>query len=138
MSFLDEGMSLITLDQKYWDYIEDFSIQTERIFLSSKGEGRFYLLFPYHNGKEFENFIEEAAAREDLMFVYGIFDRVKKGLPLLKYTKGSFVHEKYYSTKIWEYEIARDVKGNVVPNERGLPTITHLKVLKTAGPGEND
>ncbi len=138
VKYLDEQTALIILDQKYWDYIEDYSIQTERIFLSPKGDGQFYLLFPFSKGKEFENFIKEAIAREDLMFVYGIFDKVENDLPLLKYTQGSFIHEKYYSTKIMEYDVKRDAEGNVVLNKNGLYEITNAKLLKIAGPGEND
>ena len=31
----------VLLDNKYWDYIEDYSIQDEVMFVSEKGEGKF-------------------------------------------------------------------------------------------------
>lgn len=29
------------LENKYWDYVEDYSIQDEKMFVSEKGEGKF-------------------------------------------------------------------------------------------------
>jgi len=39
---LDEQTAQLTPDQKYWDSIEDYSIYSERILLSPKGDGQFY------------------------------------------------------------------------------------------------
>jgi hypothetical protein len=133
-----EPVAKLTLSQQYWDYIEDYSIQTERMFLSSKGDGDFIVLFRYKDKSVFESFIKGAIDREDLMFVYGQFLKAESNKPVLGYLNGSFVHEKFYSTKIWEYDIERDQSGNVVVNEIGVPKISNLKVLKVAEPGEND
>lgn len=130
----------LTLSQKYWDYVEDYSIQKEVMFLSNKGGGDFILLFPYKVKEKikFEKFIRESIAREDLMFVYGLLLKVESNKPVLGHTNGRFVHEKYYSTNIWEYDIKRDNRGNIITNERGLPAITNVKVLKIPLFGEND
>jgi hypothetical protein len=138
ISFNSDDVAVITLDQKYWDYIEDHSIQSERIFLSPKGEGKFLLLFPVKDKDEFMPFINEAIAREDLMFVYGVFSSIENKMPVLKYTNGRFIHEKYYSTKIFEYDIARSTNGEIKTNEIGVPVVINTKVLKVPGPGEND
>ncbi|WP_196158772.1 hypothetical protein [Reinekea sp. G2M2-21] len=138
VEYKGEQVAKLTLSQKYWDYVEDYSIQTERMFLSSKGGGDFIVLFRYKEKSQFEPYIRSAIGREDLMFVYGQFLWVESDKPVLGYLNGSFVDEKYYSTKIWEYDIERDEEGNVVANEMGLPKISNLKVLRVPGPGQND
>jgi len=138
VSYENDNLALLTLEQKYWDYIEDNSIQTEKIFLSPKGDGGFMLLFPIKDKDKFEVFIQDAVAREDLMFVYGEFKEVKKNLPVLKFTNGSFIHERFYSTKIMEYDIVRDDKGNILVNNIGVPQTKNSKLLRIPKAGEND
>jgi hypothetical protein len=128
------------IDHKYYDYIEDFSIQREKIFLSPKGEGKFIFLqsFPNSPLDSLKIFCKEMTKRKDLAFCYGEFNRIENGLPLLHGIRARFIHEQFYSTKIWSYDIQRDAGGNVIPDGRGFPSIGKVDILKIPGPGKND
>jgi len=138
--FIKNDLLRLTLNQKYWDYIEDYSVQTERIFLSPLGEGIFYLDIPFAQSKknEIDEYFDSASKRKDLVFAYGTFSGIVEGVPILQYRNASYVHERYYSTAIFKYEISRDENGKVITDDRGLPKVKNLVTLKTPMPGKND
>jgi hypothetical protein len=68
------GVSAIsfTLEQKYWDYIEDYSIQDEVMFVSPPGEGDFILQVPQILlTEEDKEVLKKMAEEKKLFFCYG-------------------------------------------------------------------
>ena len=131
----------LTIDQKYWDYIEDFSIQTETIFLSSAGEGLFRFVIESTSPLSYEEQEKELADmvnREDLALVYGKLHDFDGDVPILQGLGLRTIHEMYYSTKIWYYEIERNADGSVAVDENGWPIKTNFKSLTIPKAGEND
>ncbi|MFQ5607150.1 MAG: hypothetical protein ACE5GA_04325 [Candidatus Zixiibacteriota bacterium] len=130
----------IVLDQKYYDYIEDFSIQQERMFVSPKGEGRYYyrkFLADIHPDSA-KSELGVLAARQNLGFCYGEIVSLKDGDPVLRGGRIRFVHEAVYATNIFSYVVERDSLGRVVVGKDGFPSLVDFEVLKIAGPGKND
>ena len=63
---------------------------------------------------------------------------MKDSLPVLDGIAMRIIHEQFYSTKIFSYKAKRDSSGMVILNGKGYPELDDFKVLKIAGPGEND
>lgn len=136
----NEVITDLVFDQKYYDYIEDFSIQQETMFISPFGEGKFILRKTMtktaaDSVKEFLNYLVQD---KSLGFCYGNFVELKESLPILESKGVRFIPEAYYATNIFSYEVERDSLGNVVIGEDGFPSLTNFKMLKLAGPGKND
>jgi hypothetical protein len=127
---------LFTLDQKYWDYVEDYSIQDEVMFLSPEGEGEFHAVVQLTLTDEEKQKLRKMPELQTLFFCYGtiIADNT---LPAMKATYIKTVDYKYYSTKIFSYKIKRNEEGRVVTYENGRPAIEEFKMLKVAGRGQN-
>jgi hypothetical protein len=127
---------LFTLEQKYWDYIEDYSIQDEVMFLSPEGEGEFHAVVQLTLTDEEKQKLRKLPDEQTLFFCYGtiIADNT---LPAMKATYIKTVDYKYYSTKIFSYKIKRDDEGRVVTDKVGRPQPDDLKFLKVAGRGQN-
>jgi hypothetical protein len=127
---------LFTLEQKYWDYVEDYSIQDEVMFVSPEGEGEFHAVVQLTLTDEEKQKLRKMPEQQTLFFCYGtiIADNT---LPAMKATYIKTVDYKYYSTKIFSYKIKRDDKGRVVTDNAGRPQTDDLKFLKVAGRGQN-
>jgi hypothetical protein len=127
---------LFTLEQKYWDYIEDYSIQDEVMFLSPEGEGEFHAVIQLTLTDEEKQKLRRMPEEQTLFFCYGniIADNT---LPAMKATYIKTVDYKYYTTKIFSYKIKRDEEGHVVTDKAGRPQPDDLKFLKVAGRGQN-
>jgi hypothetical protein len=129
----DSASSLyIKAQHKYWDYVEDFSIQREKMFVSPFGGG------PFVYRKEIANRpidtvykdMAELAHKNNIGIFYGKIAGSRVSPPLLDGTRARFIHRQFYSTGIWSYEIKKDSAGNY--------RMENLKILKVAGPGIND
>ncbi len=131
---------MFRLDQKFYDYIEDFSIQRETIFLSPKGEGEFYYIqsFPDSSSDTIKKWLDGMVYRNDLAFCYGDFYKLENDLPVLVGKRTRFIHEQFYSTQIMSYGIKRDNEGKIIADVRGYPECDSLKLLQIPRSGEND
>ena len=136
----DSVFTEIRFEQHYYDYIEDFSIQTETMFVSPLGGGDF--LYGHElagvPADSVRQMLSVTAKPGDLGFAYGTFREIRNGLPYLDAVRVRFIPEKYFSTAIFKYDVQRDADGEVVADKRGFPVLTGLEILKLAGPGEND
>ena len=135
--YLDNAnMIWIRFDQHYWDYIEDYSIQDEKMFISEKGEGNCWVTVPADLAGDTAA-IKKFPAEHKLLLLYGNFKELFNGLPLFTAVQVKYFDYTVYSTKIFSYEIQRDAHGNVETDKKGNPRTTNLHFLKVAGPGQN-
>lgn len=136
----DTAIVSIVLDQKYYDYIEDFSIQDEKIFLSPRGEGKFIHIKRITNisADTIRSDLSKLAEKGNLGFCYGAFTGLDVRMPVLEGGPIRFIHEKDFATNICSYEVERDADGKVIVDDRGFPKLKNFKMLKVPGPGKND
>jgi hypothetical protein len=125
----------LKIEQKYWDYIEDFSIQTEKIFLSPLGEGDFYFVIRI-DPRDKENY-SKFAVPPNLAIIYGTVEEVKDGDITILGDYVKFIDEQYYATNIFSYRVARDSSGKVVLGKDGFPKLVDFKMLKIPKAGRN-
>jgi hypothetical protein len=133
------GVSTIEfiLEQKHWDYIEDYSIQDEIMFVSPLGDGSFKLQVPALLLTESDkDRISKMAEEKKLFLCYGQL-HASTDLPLLIATGIKVVDYKFYSTAIFTYDIERDTEGHVVLEKNGIPKHTGFKMLRIAKRGQN-
>ncbi|HEX8298014.1 MAG TPA: hypothetical protein VF594_02545 [Rubricoccaceae bacterium] len=136
----DSVFTRIEFEQHYYDYIEDFSIQDETMFVSPLGGGRF-VYADARAGASVDSLrqsLSMGAASGNLGFVYGTLQAVRSGLPILTNGRIRFVPDRLFSTAIFRYDVRRDAEGRAVGTENGFPELTGIEFLKIAGPGQND
>jgi hypothetical protein len=112
----DSARSILNIEaeHKYWDYIEDFSVQREKMFVSPFGAGKFIYR------KKLENqpidttmkHMSVLAEKKNIGMFYGKLEEVKDGIPILDGDRARFIHRQFYSTRIWEYKMVKDSAGN--------------------------
>jgi len=124
------------LENKYWDYTEDYSIQDEVMFVSEKGDGRFLVTLSGINSNEIET-LKRFPAEKKLFLVYGDFKDIKDNYPVIFAQQIKYVDYEFYSTNIFSYEIKRDKKGNVQTDKKGKVQMTNFKFLRIAKAGQN-
>jgi hypothetical protein len=124
------------LDNKYWDYIEDYSIQDEVMFVSEKGDGKFYVVLENVNPDDLKS-IKNFPAEQKLFLVYGNFKEMSNNYPVIIAQQIKFIDYEFYSTKIFSYDVERDKNGEVVTDKKSRAKITGLHFLKVAGKGQN-
>lgn len=128
----------LLLDQKFYDYIEDFGAQREKIFLSPYGEGLYHLRRT-HVGASADTLrraLSVLAARGNLVFSYGMFRGLQDSLPVLTSTGARFIHRQFYSTEIFSYGVVRDSLGKVVLDSHGYPELSDYAIHKLPGEGD--
>ena len=124
-SFVSGAAIVTDYEHHYWDFVEDYGPQKERVFLSPKGEGNFRCIqkVSEFGGKE----KAPLPPAGYLAIVYGVVDRLDKDgtvllrCPPLTKTLGP---EKF-ATDIWTYGRDYVVHGNK----------SDFKVLRVPGPG---
>jgi hypothetical protein len=102
------GMEVL-FEHHYWDFIEDYSVQKARAFLSPRGEGMFQASFPEQHAQ-----LPEHVRVDDMAIVYGTPERldadgrtvVLTGVRFKTFPKG------LYATDIWDYGRDFLVKGD--------------------------
>ena len=135
----DTIFSQVYLEQKYYDYIEDFSIQRETIFLSSHGEGKFVFNKDLVHAPldTVLKALSVVAKRGALAFCYGTFTGLRNGIPVIQSSGIRFIPSEFYSTGILSYEVERDSTGRVVMRKNGFPELTNIRIIKIPGAGTN-
>ena len=130
------NMVQFRLENKYWDYIEDYSIQDEKMFVSEKGDGKFIVTLSNVSPDEWET-VKNFPKENKLFLVYGMFKEIVNGLPVIAATGIKYIDYEWYTTRVFSYEIERDKNGNVVTDKKGRVQTTRFKFLKIATAGQN-
>lgn len=135
----DSSTISILLENKYWDYIEDYSVQDEVMFISPKGGGQFSVLVKSIKLTDSEiEYLKTFANDKKLLLCYGLLTPNEESeTPILTAQGLKIVDYRLYSTKIFSYDIQRDKKNKVVKNKSGRTTLTNYQRLKVASPGQN-
>ena len=93
-----------TLEHHYYDWLEDFSIQKEKIFLSPKGEGIFRTFWKIKKEPDSIEEMKNVSVPGNLIIVYGIPDLVNEdGSITLKSIYIRIIEKKWYRTDILNY-----------------------------------
>lgn len=142
VTFISEDQEIISrihLDQKYFDYIADYSIQQEIFFLSPLGEGEFILEQRHETASpdSLKNNLIKQIPSGSLGFSYGTLTDVVDGTPILEVAGFRLFDERAYSTNIWKYNIERDSLGHVIAGENGYPKTGTIEILSVPGRGAN-
>jgi hypothetical protein len=125
-------LASLVVDQKYYDYVEDFGPQHERMFVSPYGEGKFLFDKIFLNTGmdsvkvKFRNFPSNGT----LAFCYGTFSAIRDSLPVLTAINARFVPSERFATDIFSYRAKRDSLGNIISDERGFPDLMDFKILR--------
>jgi len=126
----------VLLDNKYWDYTEDYSIQDEVMFVSEKGDGKFLVTLTGITPEQFES-LKRFPAEKKLLLVYGNFKENVNNYPIIAAQQIKFIDYEWYSEKIFSYEVKRDEDGNVETDKKGKVQTTNFHFFKIAGKGQN-
>jgi hypothetical protein len=132
----DSVVLTFLLENKYWDYIEDYSIQDEVMFVSPKGDGKFLVTMPSMTLSESEAY-KNFPSKQKLFLVYGNFNGTSNNLPLLMAQQVKHIDHYWYSTAIFTYEVKRDSNGEIEKDKKGGVQIVNLSFLKVAKKGQN-
>lgn len=124
------------LTNKYWDYVEDYSIQDEVMFVSEKGDGRFLVTVSGIDPEQLEA-VKHFPEEKKLFLVYGTFKEIANNYPVLTALKIKYIDYELYTTKVFSYEVARDEKGEVITGKKGDIGMTNFNFLKVAHRGQN-
>jgi len=128
----------ILIEHKYWDFIEDFSIQNEKIFLSENGEGKFYLISKYPiSSKQKLDSLSNNYKIDDFIICYGFLKNNNLNIPEINAQFSRTIPYKFYSTKIMKYDAKKDENGSTVCNEKNSYELTNFKSLKIPTAGQN-
>lgn len=125
-------LTRVHFDQKYYDYIEDYSIQREVFFISPYGEGEFISERVYKDltADSLTQILNSGLNKGDLGFNYGIFKTIESGKPVLEGVGLRIVDKQFYSTEYMSYTVQRDSLGKVIPRSDGFPSLEHGKIEK--------
>lgn len=135
--FVDENNRItFLLDNKYWDYIEDYSIQDEVMFVSEKGDGKFWLTLSELSPEQIQE-VKRFPAEKKLFLVYGIFKDISNNYPALTAQQVKYIDYELYTTNVFSYEVQRNKKGEVVTDKSGKVQMANFKFLKVAKKGQN-
>lgn len=93
----------LIVEHHYYDWLEDFSIQREKIFLSPRGEGLFYAIWPLKKDVDIEEF-DKHDLNGDLVIVYGYPDTIfSDSTIMIRSTYIRSFPENYFRTDIMDY-----------------------------------
>ena len=124
------------LNNKYWDYIEDYSIQDEVMFVSEKGDGKFWVTLSEINPEQLEE-VKRFPEEKKLFLVYGSFKELENNYPVLSAQQVKYIDYELYTTNVFSYEVMRNKKGIVMTGKKGKVQMTNFKFLKIAKKGQN-
>lgn len=124
------------LENKFWDYIEDYSIQDEVMFISPKGDGKFALQISNVSPAESVRWTSFPAEKK-LFLVYGNFEGLLNETPLLRAGQAKAIDYSFYSTTIFSYDLVRNADGEVQTDKKGRTVVKDFKMLKVAKAGQN-
>jgi len=88
------------IEHHYYDWIEDFSIQQEKIFLSPRGEGLFETKWHLKPGSDITKVNESIG---DMIIVYGIPKDIKDSTIVLDAYYVRVIEKQWFSTQFFNY-----------------------------------
>lgn len=98
----DNIEAIFLLEHHYYDWLEDFSIQREKVFLSPRGEGLFTTSCLLKKDADLAE-IRDASAPENMAIVYGTPDRIEDDVVVVKSTYIRAIDRQWYTTEILDY-----------------------------------
>ena|SRR5258706_10833407 len=122
----------LLVNQKYYDYIEDFGAQREKMFISPYGEGRFFFdkTFVAISLDSLKPIFSSGAKKGNLVFCYGTFSALRDSIPVLESKGARFIPSEFFATNIFSYRAERDSLGNIIAGKDGFPKLTDFKILR--------
>jgi hypothetical protein len=93
---------VLLLEHHYYDWLEDYSVQRERIFLSPRGEGLFKTSWSLKKDADLDE-IREVSGPGDLAIVYGRPERIEGDMVLVRSTYVRAIDRQWYTTEILDY-----------------------------------
>lgn len=133
----DKQRAAVLLKNKYWDYIEDYGIQDEVMFVSEKGDGWFWVTLTEISPEQLEE-VKRFQAEKKLLLVYGTFKGVSNSYPVLAAQQVKYIDNELYTTLRFSYEVMRDASGDVVTDKNGNVRLTNFEFLKSLKRGQNN
>jgi hypothetical protein len=124
------------LNNKYWDYIEDYSIQDEVMFVSDKGDGKFWATLTGLNAGELEA-VRAMTDQHKLFLVYGYYKTLSGSYPLIAASQIKYIDYELYTTKVFSYDIQKNDRGEIELDKNGKVKTIDFKFLKIAKAGQN-
>jgi hypothetical protein len=95
-----DGAARFVIDHHYWDWIDDYGTQSERVFLSSRGEGAFSFVLGGDEGQ----WLLRQAHEGDMLIVYGVPVGVDQGGAIeLRYVHARGIPASLYATDVLDY-----------------------------------
>ena len=99
----DENIEIIfLLEHHYYDWIEDFGAQREKMFLSPRGEGLFAASWFMNKDVNLPE-IKKATAIGNLAIVYGMPERVEDNVIFIKSSYVRSIDAQRYGMDIFDY-----------------------------------
>jgi hypothetical protein len=130
----------VYLQHRYYDFIEDFSIQQERMFVSPIGEGNYIFRQAIIGKRPFDKIkddLNKSIFKECFIFSYGIVSSLKDSVPVLIAENIRIVFPENYATNILSYKAERDKNNKIVLTEGGHLNFTDFQRIKVAEAGRN-
>ena len=103
----------------YFNWIEYFGVQSERIYLSSKGEGQFYLYLRMKKETSIASYLDDVG---DLMIAYGKLIRVEKDIIYLNPTYIRGIDQIYFGHFDSVYESNERIRTH---ERQAMPKVTN-------------
>jgi hypothetical protein len=132
----DSTLIVFRIENKYWDFLEDYSIQDEVMFVSPEGGGKFTAAIRVPKSMDTE-FIKSFASEKKLLFIYGTFHGLSDHIPLINALGVKWVRYFWYSTRIFSYEVERGSHQEVLTDKKGHLKFTNFHFLTIAHAGQN-
>jgi hypothetical protein len=124
------------LDNKYWDYVEDYGYQDEVMLVSEKGDGKFWVTVSAIGPEQLEA-VKHFPEEKKLFLVYGTFNGISNSYPVLAALKVKYIDYELYTTKVFSYDLARNDNGEVITDKKGDIGMKNFTFLKPKHPGQN-
>ncbi|HMH24873.1 MAG TPA: hypothetical protein VK563_24025 [Puia sp.] len=132
----DSAVIWLRIENKYWDFTEDHSVQDEVMFVSPKGGGPFYSSIKMPASAEVSS-IRRYPFENKLLFVYGHLQGFSGGIPVIAAQEIKWISYFWYSLNIFSYDVLRDKDQQVVTGKNGEPKFTDFHILSLAHKGQN-
>lgn len=130
----------VYLQHRYYDFIEDFSIQQEKMFVSPFGEGTYLfrqVIVGNHKFEEIKEGLQKSVFKECFIFSYGVVSYLKDTIPCLSAQSIRIVFPENYATNIFSYKAERDKNDNLVLSDNGHPNLVDFQRLMVPKQGRN-
>jgi hypothetical protein len=98
----DKVEVVFLFEHHYYDWLEDFSIQREKIFLSPRGEGLFQTSWFLKKDANLSEF-KKSASPGNLAIVYGMPEKIEDNIVVLKCNYIRVIDKQWYRMDVLDY-----------------------------------